>query len=273
VDPQRANLVIVGVGGTGGYVLQQVARLVYGLEQSRERGRAPRIVLVDGYVVEESNLLRQYFLPRDVGRNKADVLAERYGRAYGLDIGSFSDYIGPYNIGSFRRSEGLACEGSIIVGCVDNAATRALLHEEMESYRHVVYIDSGNNSIEVPDDPEHLDRYGLSRVRNSGWEGQVVAGVRFNAQTVIPMPADVFPDLLRIDDDQDRLPTDVDCAGIAATNPQRLMTNLMAATCVLMYLHTLLSEGVLIHHRTFFDARSGYIRSDPAIDVMLEASP
>lgn len=266
IDPRRTRLVIVGVGGTGGYVLQQAARLIYGLSSK------PEIVLVDGDVVEEKNLLRQYFLPQDVGRHKASVLAERYGRAYGLDIRARSDYVTPYS--PLGKSEhGVAPEGSVIVACVDNAATRAALHDEVETYRHVVYIDSGNSAVEIPADPESLDRYELAGMRDSGWEGQVVAGARWDGATVIPLPGEVFPDLLISDDDQDRLPTDPNCAAAGVTNPQRLMTNLMAATCVMIYLHTLLGEGTLAHCRTFFDARRGYVRSDPAISAMLEVSP
>ncbi|KPV40380.1 ThiF family adenylyltransferase, partial [Alicyclobacillus ferrooxydans] len=87
IDPEKTRLVLIGVGGTGGYVLQQVARLLYSL---REQGRRiPSVLLFDGDVVEQKNLLRQYFLEQDIGRKKAEVLAERYSRAYGIDIAAY----------------------------------------------------------------------------------------------------------------------------------------------------------------------------------------
>lgn len=264
IDPERTRLVIVGVGGTGGYVLQMAARLVFGLSSP-----VP-IVLVDGDKVEEKNLLRQYFLPQDVGRNKAQVLAERYARAYGIDVRYRADYLTAYSpLG--RDETGVAPEGSIVVGCVDNAETRATLHEDLEVYDHVVYIDSGNGGITLPEDPEHLDRYQLAQIRDSGWEGQVVAGLRFGGHQVLPFPGEVFPDLFVVEEEQDRHPER--CSETMVSNPQRLMTNNMAAACVMMYLHTLLGEGVLIHHRTMFDARRGYVSSHSAIDNMLQVSP
>lgn len=266
VDPGKTRLVIVGVGGTGGYVLQQVARLVYGLPEHTR----PPIVLVDGDKVEEKNLLRQYFLPQDVGRNKAQALAERYGRAYGIDIRYRADYVTAYSpLG--RGEEGCAPEGSIVVGCVDNAETRSVLHDDLEPYDHVVYIDSGNGGITLPDDPDHLDRYQLAKIRDSGWEGQVVAGLNYGGYKVLPFPGEVFPDLFVVEEEQDRHPER--CSEMMVSNPQRLMTNNMAATVVMMYLHTLLGEGMLVHHISYFDARSGYLRSVPAIEAMLQVSP
>jgi hypothetical protein len=46
----------------------------------------------------------------------------------------------------------------------------------------------------------------------------------------------------------------------------------MAATTVMMLLHTLLADGTILHHRTFFEARRGWMRSDAAIDALLEVS-
>ncbi|MCL6445132.1 MAG: ThiF family adenylyltransferase [Alicyclobacillus sp.] len=262
VDPVHTRLILVGVGGTGGYVLQQAARLLYAL---KEQGRSvPSVLLIDGDVVEEKNLLRQYFLPQDVGRKKASVLAERYSRAYGLDIAAYPEYL---TRDTDFRHIGIM-DGSLVVGCVDNGSTRRILHERLHELSHAVYIDSGNSAVTVPDDPEHVDRYQLAKIKDSGWEGQVVVGVRIRGEDVLPFPGEVFPDLI----EEDKLPTEVSCGEVVVSNPQRLMTNLMAATTVLMYLHTLLVDGTLLHHRTFFEARRGWMRSEAAIDQLLEVS-
>lgn len=262
IDPEKTQLVLIGVGGTGGYVLQQAARLLYSL---KEQGRyVPSILLIDGDAVETKNLLRQYFLPQDVGKKKADVLAERYSKAYALDIGAYSEYVAQ---GTDLSQIGIS-DGALVIGCVDNGSTRRILHEKLHQLRHVVYIDAGNSAVNVPDDPEHVDRYQLSRIKNSGWEGQVVVGVRSNGEDTLPFPGEVFPDLI----EEDQLPTEASCGEVVVSNPQRLMTNLMAATTVLMYLHTLLVDGTILHHRTFFEARQGWLRSEAAIDQLLEVS-
>ena len=262
IDPQKASLTIVGVGGTGGYVLQQVARLLYSLkEQGR---RIPSVLLCDGDVVKQKNLLRQYFLEQDVGRKKAEVLAERYSRAYGIDIAAYPEYL----TAETNLKEIGVEDGSIVVGAVDNGSTRRLLHEKLHQWRHIVYVDCGNSAVTVPNDPNHIDRYQLAAIKNSGWEGQVVVGVRANGRDVLPFPGEVFPDLI----EPDQLPTEVSCGEVVVSNPQRLFTNLMAATMVLLYLHTMLVDGMILHHRKFFEARKGWIRSEPAIEQMLEAS-
>ena len=273
IDQSQTQIVIVGVGGTGGYVLQQVARLVYGLKA--QGFRTPNILLMDGDTVEEKNLLRQYFLPQDVGRKKAEVLAERYSGAYGIDIAFYNEYLNPHTPFVVpRASQGdpsqwsstLIHNNAIVVGCVDNAPARRLLHTELSNLRDVVYIDSGNSAATPPEDLTKLDRYGLAAAKARGWEGQVLCGARVNNRDVLPFPAEVLPDLVEGDEDD---PNKKACGEQSVSNPQRLMTNLMAATSVMMYLHTLLAEGTLVSSRTFFNAREGYTASTPAINDLL----
>ncbi len=61
LDPEKTTLVIIGVGGTGGYVLQQVARLLYALQA--QGSAVPDVWLVDGDVVEEKNCFGNIFSP------------------------------------------------------------------------------------------------------------------------------------------------------------------------------------------------------------------
>ncbi len=270
IDPARTRLVIVGCGGTGGYVLQQAARLLYGLKEMRD-GRAapllgerppecvPQVLLIDGDNVERKNLLRQQFLPQDLSRNKALALADRYGAAYGLEVSAYPRYLDG-NI----EPRLLIPEGSIVVGCVDNAPTRRLLHGWLCGYRDVVYVDSGNAGVDMPQDGSRGAR---ARARESGWEGQVLCGVRKDGRAPLPLPGDVLPDLL---DGDEPLPTEIPCGQVVASLPQRHMVNMLAATVVTQYLTTLLAEGTLIHSKSFFDARRGYVKSYPALDELEE---
>lgn len=278
LDPANTEVVLFGVGGTGGYCLQQLCRLLYGLKAERLEGRVapplhrqreepeavPEILLCDGDTVSAGNLLRQYFLPRDVGKKKALVLAERYGAAYGLKIAAHAEYLAPHT-----DLKALVPEGAIVVGSVDNAATRALLHEKLSAYRDVVYVDSGNAGVEPPPD-EGLSRRDRVRVRDSGWEGQVLCGVRKGGETVVPFPAEQIPDL--IEDDGEPLPSEVPCGQLVVSNPQRHLTNLLAATVLSSFLTTLVSDGTLLHRMSLFCARRGYIKSYPAIDELDEVA-
>lgn len=63
------KIYVLGAGGVGSWLLPSICML-----------RDPQTVsVVDGDTLETKNLNRQLFTTQDVGRNKADALAERYG--------------------------------------------------------------------------------------------------------------------------------------------------------------------------------------------------
>lgn len=279
LDPAGARITILGCGGTGGFVAKNVCRQLYGIKH-RDRAahhatpifgavppdRVPTLLLVDGDTVELKNTLRQDFMPADAGRPKALAMAERYSAAYGLDIRAYPRYLTPET----DLSE-IIPNGSIVVGCVDNAPTRRLLHEKLGDFEDVVYVDSGNGGVELPEEGAPLSREELLGIRAAGWSGQVACGVVRGGERIVPFPADVMPDLIEAAPG-DLLPTEVPCGQVMASLPQRQMTNLLAATIIMQYLTTLISDGTLLHHLSYFDARRGYVRSNPAIEVLDEVA-
>ena len=81
------RIVMIGAGGTGGYILPHLYRIVYA------SSRKCRIIIVDGDVVEEKNLIRQNFSAVDIGEKKAAVLAERYSDVFGIETEYIPDFI------------------------------------------------------------------------------------------------------------------------------------------------------------------------------------
>ena len=69
------HIVMIGCGGTGGHIAPHLYRLLYSVF------RPSTVILCDGDLVEKKNLVRQNFVSCDLGRNKAEVLAERYSAA------------------------------------------------------------------------------------------------------------------------------------------------------------------------------------------------
>lgn len=194
------------------------------------------------------------------GLFEAMVLAERLGAAYGLEISAHPRYLD-----ADTDVTALVPEAGIAVGCVDNAPTRKLLHERLSAYNDVVYLDAGNAGVPLPAGPGAPTRHERIAAREGGWEGQVVCGVRRAGETIMPFPADVFPDLVQGDEP---LPSEAACGQVVQSLPQRHQTNLFAATVLMGFLTTLLVEGSLMHSVSFFDARQCYVRSTPAIDVL-----
>lgn len=275
-SPPQA-VVVVGAGGTGGILIQQLCRLLYGIADLSQRARdapplvddeeeefdpyasgAPPLVIVDGDKVEPSNLRRQFFIDGDAGKNKALVLAERYSAAFGLPVQAYPRYLTPQT--SRDDLEEVLPPRSVVVGAVDNAATRRFLHQRLDTYCDVVYLDSGNAGIPTTEN----GRASELEAGEAGYDGQVVCGARMDHHKVLPFPADVFPDLIDVEDLDDRLPTDIPCGEAIVSNPQRQITNVLAATVLLSYLTPILTEGVVPNSLTFFDARKNYQRSRKA---------
>jgi hypothetical protein len=284
IDPARTRVVLCGSGGTGAYVLQSLLRLLYSVGQANAETRAnevnhettalaggvlpstlPEVLVVEGGTVSGRNVLRQGYLPQDAGRNKGLVLAERYSAAYGLGVHAY-----PHYLHEDTDISTLVCGGTVVIGCVDNAASRRVLDAKLRAYKDLVYIDSGNGAVPMPRPDAPVGREDRLRLRESGWDGQVVCGARKDGETILPFPADTFPELVEVEDTDDRHPEEIPCGEITASAPQRMMTNLLAANVVLSYLTPLLTEGTVLNCRSVFDARQGYVRSTPAMDEMEE---
>ena len=80
---KKYNFLIVGCGGTGGNFTSMLGRYLY------DNGVADHcaITLIDGDFVENKNIGRQPFLPCDIGRNKAEVMAEVLTEVFDIKCG------------------------------------------------------------------------------------------------------------------------------------------------------------------------------------------
>ena len=216
------KVVMLGAGGTGGYVAPYMFRLLHMLD------RPARFVVCDGDIVEPKNLDRQNFVPADLGENKARVLAERYSTVLGMEteyVPSFIEKLpdlmeliepkewelNPY---STKRTK----EMVLLLGCVDNNKTRQLCHQAFHQSEELIYIDSGNGK----------------------YTGQVVCGVRRNGRTIRKSIGGVHPEMLK---DTDLFPSEISCAEAAQEDPQSIVANVTAATAVLIMVYNILTHG------------------------------
>lgn len=241
-DYSRIQCLVIGTGGTGGYLVQALGRLLYGFAQQAEQ-LAVSVCLVDGDRVEAHNLIRQHFLPPDIGRAKATVLAERFGQIYGLAWSAVPTYLE-------TAEDVLDClEGThilpVLIGCVDNHPTRKILHDAFERLRNGVYIDLGNDPMD-PVDP-----------LGSGYSGQVVVGLRHHDAVILPPVGTVYPDILT--DTATPHPTHA-CGVQAVSQPQRLITNLWSAMTGLSIFNTLLATRTIRVHQADFNAFNVMVR-------------
>ena len=110
----EAKVLIIGIGGLGCPVLQNLVAAGVG-----------KIGIVDGDIVEESNLHRQYlFTLSDCGQQKVEVAAEVVSKQNpDVTVVQYSDYFNKKNCLD------IVSDYHIIVDCTDNIATRYLIND------------------------------------------------------------------------------------------------------------------------------------------------
>ena len=213
------KIVMLGAGGTGGHIAPHLYRLLHALDRPVE------VIIADGDIVEEKNLVRQNFISCDLGKNKAQVLAERYASAFGMEIQYIPDFI--------ETEEKMATPETltILIGAVDNNKSRQLCHKVFNKSDNLIYIDSGNGEF----------------------TGQVVCGVRRKGKTYYKPVGEVYPDIL---EDTDKFPTELSCAEASVSAPQSIVANIMAATAVVSYIYNILVFGNIEVKKVTFSTKS-----------------
>lgn len=143
----RLAVLLVGAGGNGARIMPPLMQML------RQRDF---VAVLDHDIVEDRNLARQHFRARDIGQHKATVLANRYHRE-GVASQSFAVQLTQANAVQVA-TEALAAsqiahdQMVVLIGCVDNNATRAVMSSLSENlvqsagWRNVAWIDVGNEN-------------------------------------------------------------------------------------------------------------------------------
>lgn len=232
IESSPVEIAIVGVGGTGGYLVRDLCRFVYSINRRLESSNPDiSITLIDGDEVEDKNILRQNYLPKDIGSNKADALASRHARAFGVDVSSIPTMLDselikrPQSIFSKRNSK------KIIIGCVDNnkarrsiaELTRWVNNDYMMRNSSLYWIDSGNEKM----------------------SGQVIVG----SQDLMDV-TDLYPEILLEKYDSKE---EVSCAERLLQDEQNMFVNIMASNLILNYIKSLMLNVPMISNGTVFN--------------------
>ena len=245
---RRSTIVLVGCGGTGGFLAESICRLLI--------GRSSRLLLVDPDRVELHNVARQAFDRREVGRFKAEVLAERLARRFEREVGySVLPYDRQLHAGVFGDEESGLC---LLVGCVDNAAARRAIATTLDApswsgtqSQRTWWLDTGNG-------------------RDSG---QVLLGSTTRPDALrrsfmpasgtcraLPAPSLQRPDLLSAAPEPRAQP---DCAEAVADGLQGPTINQTVASIAASYVEKLL-DGTCGWMASYFDLEDGTLRCLPA---------
>jgi PRTRC genetic system ThiF family protein len=268
VDYQTVEFWLVGAGGTGSFMAMNLARLAFELKQS---GKAASIRIVDPDRVETGNIPRSNFCFAEVGQNKAETLAGRVSRAWGIETGFVKEGFHPALLQGTRDDWTIQNSSSsqkliFLVGCVDNHLARLQMHEALKFHNEQKYnsqaarlwwIDGGNG-------------------RDTG---QVLIGNRLDDKTIcesaqtapilslLPAPSLQHPELLKAESartvkQQNRTADDrMTCAERIRLGEQSLNINQRVAVEMSQVLSELLLTQTLKRFATYFDLESGASRS------------
>ncbi|MBA3822495.1 MAG: ThiF family adenylyltransferase [Ktedonobacterales bacterium] len=256
--PHRIQITVAGVGGTGSHLVPFLPELARQLQRD---GHQVSIALVDPDTVSEQNCSRQNFFLKDVGLNKATILAFRYGVPSGMPMTAVIDRFDANKVRGWQHL-------TVLVGCTDNSAARRELSRALvgiSEHRLILYLDAGNS----------FDN------------GQVIIGTTADRErlrrafatgvcTDLPAPAIQEPGLLDFEPDE-VMARRRSCAELAAANLQSRTINMRMAAELAQYLQEVLIDGGLRRCATTIDLKTGTARSKyltpQTLAPMLDTTP
>lgn len=251
VEYNNLRFVVVGAGGTGSFVVPTLARFMYEIKQ--QQNKSSEMLIVDPEFVEANNIPRSNFCFAEVGRYKAQTLAERVATAWGIETG--------FSCERFDNEKHLKSANSdyrsltVIVGCVDNYLARREMHRALDErggygdQSRLWWIDGGNGRI----------------------TGQVLLGSTtkrlkpeqyFTGTSIcraLPAPSLQHPDLLEPEPIEPS--SDTTCPERIRLREQGLHVNQRVAIDIADMLSSLLLTRSLKRYAVYFDLESGTTKS------------
>jgi PRTRC genetic system ThiF family protein len=269
-EHSKIKFFLVGAGGTGSFAAQSLGRLCYEL---KEQGKAVDLTIIDPDRVESGNIPRSNFCAAEIGRFKAQTLAERLSAAWCLEIGYSNEKL---NYEKHIRAAGSGYrQMSVFVGCVDNHLARREIHrclKEFEPYNpqdapSAWWIDGGNGKF----------------------SGQVLIGStvkkafvedHFTTASIcrkLPAPSLLHPELLETEENALRRSVvapvadkRVSCPELVRLGEQSLNVNQRVAVEIGEMLTQFLLTNSLKRFANYFDLESGTSRSLYCMPEILE---
>jgi len=229
---------LVGCGGNGSWLAPSVARV--GKLLIEKFSKSVEITFFDPDCVEEKNIYRQNFCAAEIGLNKAEALADRYGQAWGLEIGA----IGQKFDRRYAYSSGIA----VIIGCVDNTTARKTISDYVNG---CCWLDCGNTK-----------NYGQVLLGTGKGLDKAFAIPGFCG--TLPYPHVQHPELIQkpqFNEKPSSKNVELSCADMAMQDSQGLAINQRMAAEAADYLVRMLITHDLKKFATYIDLESGTTRS------------
>ena len=247
--PILFNIIIAGTGATGSQLIAPLTQLLANTE-------GHRLTVIDGDIFEKKNTINQKCLPEDEGKSKALVIQSRYKRIYpSLNMIYDDVYIkdAEYLIDKLNKTYGSSYEHHnyfpILVGCVDNNATRKLFMEVFhdERMKELIYIDSGNGTLNMLGQTVVGFKKSMMVKTTHGKAVSMAPKGKIKS----PCAGDLFEDIVNEKDSIDKATS---CANVVDEHPQNIGTNFLAAAVLFSHLNNIISFENVTPGVSYFDA-------------------
>lgn len=217
-DQTELYISIIGLGGVGSILVERLCRFInYSQDLTAE------ILLVDGDSYEQKNYERQEF--SQLG-NKADIKATELELKYrGLRFDVMESFINEANVADVIK------EGDVVFLCVDNHKSRMIINNYCKELKDVTLISGGNEFT----------------------DGNVQLYVRRGGKDLTPDICAYHPEIANPDD---KLPEEMSCEELAASDPQLYFTNLGVATLMCWTFYNAIVREQYERSEVYFDITS-----------------
>ena len=219
------NIVVIGAGGTGSYFIDLLSRWITSVREFT-RGSSPVTThIVDGDLIETSNLRRQFFFPWEVNKSKAYCLTLRYSKF--ILANHYPLMINQSNISTFFQP--FLTDNLLVICCVDNLESRKLTLE----YLTAQYSDPKN----------HDKSFLWVSPGNTDSRGQVMSYGVVEGKTTYPIPLTTLFTELGNASARGLTATGTGC-GISTEGIQTVEMNVLAALTTIRLLSKFFNEGL-----------------------------
>lgn len=193
------TVLVIGAGGNGSQILQQLGRIDHALKKLGKPGLF--VVAIDPDKVSDANIGRQLFTEYEVGEYKANVLISRLNRFYGLNWYAYPDRF------HFDKKQKNDLRGfNVIITATDRVQSRIEVNEWVKK------LSKSRSS-------SHEDAFHFwLDMGNSKTTGQVICG---SPRYKIPTLVDMYPDIKKYED-KDNTPS---CSLAEALDKQDMFIN------------------------------------------------
>jgi PRTRC genetic system ThiF family protein len=223
----QISVAVVGVGGTGSYLLSMLSQMNYLLRAISDDAVSLRVTAYDPDTVSPFNCGRQNFYMMDIGKNKAQVLTERLNMGWGTRWQWQAECYSPD-----------WCRENVVFTCVDNIASRLDLGKRWRGKgSETLWIDGGNSAT----------------------QGNVICGHLGlpDSETRLPNWFDLYGDIMQHEKDD----ATESCSHEQSILKQDFGINHFTALMMCQYLWRLLRHGKIAHHVQMFDMAEGELSS------------